>query len=101
MTVKHKRPALGLAALIAGVAAASTVLSVTGNHATGATTDGCLFGGVYYSCAGGVWNIIPGQIDYRARLAGQPARVTMNLVREFFRQMDARNPQAIVKRRPT
>ena len=30
--------------------------SVTGNHATGATTDGCLFGGVYYACAGGVWN---------------------------------------------
>jgi hypothetical protein len=30
--------------------------SVTGNHATGATTDGCLFGGVYYSCAGGIWN---------------------------------------------
>jgi hypothetical protein len=39
------------------MAKASLVNStVTGNHATGATTDGCLFDGVIYSCAGGIWN---------------------------------------------
>jgi hypothetical protein len=37
---------------------------------------------------------------YQARLAGRPARVTINLVREFFRQMDARNPRAVVNRNP-
>lgn len=36
--------------------ASLTNSTVTGNHATGATTDGCLFSGVIYSCAGGIWN---------------------------------------------
>jgi large repetitive protein len=30
--------------------------TVSGNHATGATTDGCAFDSVIYSCAGGIWN---------------------------------------------
>jgi hypothetical protein len=37
---------------------------------------------------------------YLSKPAGKPARVTINLVREFFRQMDMRNPDAIVKPHP-
>ena len=44
---------------------------VTGNEATGATTDGCLFGGVFYSCAGGIWN-------YHGRLALTNSTVSEN-----------------------
>lgn len=36
--------------------ASLTNSTVSGNHATGATTDGCAFGGTFYSCAGGIWN---------------------------------------------
>jgi hypothetical protein len=36
--------------------ASLTNSTVSGNHATGATTDGCAFGGTIYSCAGGIWN---------------------------------------------
>ena len=45
--------------------------TVTRNHATGVTTDGCMFGSAFYSCAGGVWN-------YHATLALVDSDVTRN-----------------------
>jgi hypothetical protein len=66
--------------------------SVTGNQATGATTDGCLFDGVFYSCAGGIWN-------YHGRLALTNSTVSGNTA--AYRGGGMRNDATLESGTPT